>query len=617
MRIRSTALLLTALFVAGTAQANDQANAPAESPRSLFIVQSKSADAAAQRLRAAGVATERELDVINAVAAYLTPEQKAAFDADANVRVFEDRELAPRGLFSSLGGVLGSTSLIKLTQQVTTPIVSPLLRNAVTSSLTSPLIKGLSAGQKLQDGKSFGLLGNLLYETNYPALIGADSLQAAGITGKGVTIAVLDTGFWQDMSQNYGNRVLASVDVTNGNKPIKDDPYGHGTHITAIAASGAQSLNGSYSGIAPSANLVLVRAFNGEGAGRYTDVIAGVNWIIANRAKYKIRVLNLSFGAPPASYYWDDPLNQAVMAAWRAGIVVVVSAGNEGPNPMTISVPGNVPYVITVGALTDNNTPYDATDDRLASFSSAGPTYEGFVKPEMVAPGGHIAASMPGNSYLAKIDNSSMSLTDSLFTMSGTSQAAAVTTGVVALMLQADPSLTPDTVKCRLLASTRPAVNAQGKLAYSVFQQGSGLINAVAAVNSSATGCANRGLNLQADLDGSQHFGGPANIDDAGHYVIMDMEGGSWGNTVDSDGFTWSRGYAWGQGYTWSDGYTWSRGFTWSKGYTWSRGFTWSKGFTWSRGYTWSRGLSWWEAMSSSFANGARSASIAEWVPNE
>jgi len=147
---------------------------------------------------------------------------------------------------------------------------------------------------------------------------------------------------------------------------------------------------------------------------------------------------------------------------------------------MTIDVPGNVPYVITTGALTDNYTPYNGSDDRLASFSSAGPTYEGFVKPELVSPGGHIVASMAGGSYLANIDPHSMLLTENLFTMSGTSMAAAVTTGVVALMLQSDPALTPDGVKCRLLASSRPAVTAQGKLAYSVFQQGAGLINAVA-----------------------------------------------------------------------------------------------------------------------------------------
>ena len=88
-------------------------------------------------------------------------------------------------------------------------------------------------------------------------------------------------------------------------------------------------------------------------------------------------MLNLSFSATPQSHYWDDPLNQAVMAAWQAGIVVVASAGNSGPDPMTVGVPGNVPYIITVGAMTDNYTPYEPADDRLASFSSAGPTFEG------------------------------------------------------------------------------------------------------------------------------------------------------------------------------------------------------------------------------------------------
>src|SRR6202166_4360616 len=114
--------------------------------------------------------------------------------------------------------------------------------------------------------------------------------------------------------------------------------------------------------------------------------------MVAHQKQYNIRVVNMSLGAPPESYYWDDPLNQAVMAAWRAGIVVVTAAGNEGPAAMTIDVPGNVPYVITTGAMTDNNTPYNLSDDRLASFSSTGPTYEGFVKPELVAPGRTIVA---------------------------------------------------------------------------------------------------------------------------------------------------------------------------------------------------------------------------------
>src|SRR4029434_7435805 len=126
----------------------------------------------------------------------------------------------------------------------------------------------------------------------------------------------------------------------------------------------------------------------------------------------------------------------------------VAAAGNEGPEPMTIGVPGNVPYVITVGALSDSGTPYNATDDKLASFSSTGPTLEGFVKPELVSPGGHVAASMSSSSYLANLDPDSMKLGQQMFTMSGTSQAAAVTSGVVALMLQSDPTLTPDGIKC-------------------------------------------------------------------------------------------------------------------------------------------------------------------------
>src|SRR6185503_13358062 len=200
------------------------------------------------------------------------------------------------------------------------------------SLLTSPVVKSLSSSTALKDGTGVAGL-TLTYETNYPQLIGADQLQRAGITGKGVTIAMLDTGLWNDLSQNYGSRILASYDVTNAGKPVTTDPYGHGTHVTSIAASGAQALSGGYLGIAPKANLVIVKAFNGAGAGRYVDVIEGINWIVANKSKYNIRVLNVSFGAPPQSYYWDDPVNQAVMAAWRAGIVVVAAAGNEGPEP--------------------------------------------------------------------------------------------------------------------------------------------------------------------------------------------------------------------------------------------------------------------------------------------
>jgi hypothetical protein len=200
--------------------------------------------------------------------------------------------------------------------------------------------------------------------------------------------------------------------------------------------------------------------------------------------------------------------------------------------------------------------------------------------------------------------------------MSGTSQAAAVTSGVVALMIQANPTLTPDTVKCHLIASARAAATSTGQMAYSIFQQGSGLINAPSAVYSSAYGCANQGLNITADLAGIQHFGGPANQDASGNYYVMNLDGSTWGANLFGDGYTWSRGFTWTQGYTWSKAYSWSSGYTWSRGYTWNKGYTWTRGYTWSKGYTWSRTLPWWDRTGTTPLS-TRPASIVSWVPNE
>jgi len=606
-----SATILSVLTLSAGAASGRTAQATA----ARYLVQAPNTAIARKDVAKVGAAALQSLPIINAVTARLSASQAARLAALRGVHLFEDRALSMHaGLLSSVGAGLTSTASNLVAGTVVTANQVSLV-NAV----TTPVVMGASGSSVPQDGTGENT-PTLLYQTNYPMLVGADTMQQAGITGRGVTIAVLDSGLWQAPSQNYGTRILASIDVTNGGSgPVSGDPYGHGTHITSIAAGGAINVSGNYLSIAPQANLVIVRAFNGTGAGLYSDVISGLNWIVANRAKYNIRVVNLSFGAPPESYYWNDPLDQAVMAAWQAGIVVVVAAGNGGPAPMTIEVPGNVPYVITTGALTDNYTPYNLSDDRLASFSSAGPTYEGFVKPEVISPGGHMVASMSSQSYLANIDPGSMAPTAQMFTMSGTSMAAAVTTGVVALMLQADPSLGPDDVKCRLLASARPAVTSAGALAYSVFQQGAGLINAVSAVNSSASGCANRGLNVAADLAGTQHFGGPANETSSGQFYIMNMAGSSWGGSQPNDGYSWSSAYDGSQGYYWSEGYSWSQSYPWNQAYTWSTGYLWSKGYTWSSGYLWSKSAPWWNSSSQSGANssGAQPTSIVPWVPNQ
>jgi serine protease AprX len=564
---------------------------PAHSPQAgwpsqhLFIIESRTSEQARRNVERVGAQIERRLEIIHAVVAHLSPAQRARLASVEGIRIYENR-------------------LIKNSASVQNPSPSSISTVAA-ASLAAALTDGNAISTPLAD-----------YQTDYTLETGATMLQFEGITGKGVTIAVLDTGLWIDPQQGLGSRILATMNVTGGSSStVVGDAYGHGTHVTSIASGGAQNVAGGYFGIAPQANLVIAQAFDGEGEGRYADVIAGIDWIVANQKKFNIRVLNLSFGAPPQSDYWDDPIDQAVMAAWQAGIVVVAAAGNEGPAPMTISVPGNTPYVITVGALTDNYTPYNPSDDRLATFSSAGPTYEGFVKPEVIAPGGHMVGSMQPSAYLANIDSGSMSSTESLFVMSGTSQAAAVTSGMVALMLQANPTLTPDAVKCKLMASAKPAVTSAGKLAYSVFQQGAGLVNA-GAISSNATGCANVGLNVTKDLQGTAHYGGPANQNAQGNFYIMNMNAGSWGQPLAGDGLSWSEGFPYGIGYSWNGGYVWASGYLWSKGYPWTSSVSFSTGDAWSTGYLWSKSVTWWGAAASG-TQGAAPASIESWTPNE
>jgi serine protease AprX len=339
--------------------------------------------------------------------------------------------------------------------------------------------------------------------------------------------------------------------------------------------------DGKYLGIAPGASWVAVKAFGADGTGTYANVIRGLNWILANKAAYNIRVVNMSFGAAPQSFYWNDPLAKAVMKLWQAGLVVVTSAGNSGPAAQSITVPGNVPYVITVGAMTDSYTPANAADDHLASFSSTGPTYEGFVKPEVLAPGGHITGVMTKNQTIPRA-HAEFHNGGNYFTMSGTSQSAAVVSGVVALMLQAQPFLTPDQVKCKLMSSARPAVDGTGKLAYTVFQQGAGQVDAFGAIFSQNYGCANVGLNIANDIAGTQHYMGPARQNaTTGAFYVVDAAG----QPVNQQGYLWNNGYLWNQGYLWSSGYLWSKGYLWNQGYLWNNGYLWNKGYLWNQSF--------------------------------
>jgi serine protease AprX len=367
--------------------------------------------------------------------------------------------------------------------------------------------------------------------------IGADALHERGIDGAGVTVAIVDTGLaplgeksWQRQADGS---LLLPAKAKRGFVVYRDfvaptgddsgDPNGHGTHVVGSISNGRGLLPGKAAamGVAPGANLVVARALGDDGSGSYDQMIAAIDWIIAVRATYGIRVLNLSVYAPIVGPYWDDPLAQAVMRAWQAGIVVVVAAGNGGPGPATVTTPGNVPYVISVGALHSGNFSADGRD-RLAAFSSRGPTESAFAKPDVLAPAVRVLAPMPDDSALGltvlagrlrekgelEIGAAKAKKLAGYYQLSGTSMAAAEVSGLAALVLQAQPALTNDQVKYRLMATSRLALADGGAAAYSIWEQGSGLVQATAAVDGATTASANTGLDLAADLDPARDLHG-------------------------------------------------------------------------------------------------------------
>jgi serine protease AprX len=360
------------------------------------------------------------------------------------------------------------------------------------------------------------------HDTYYPGAVGASELHQHGVTGAGITVAVLDSGLWEHpelANDTHGKpRIRARYNAINNTNPTAAfDESGHGTHLTSALANSAAVLRqgqntGSFKGVAPDVGLIPVKAFNEQGQGDFLDIVRGVQWVVDNREKYNIRVLNLSFAAPPRWPYWQDPVNQSLMRAWQAGITVIAAAGNEGPEPMSVGSPGNLPYIITVGAITDSWTPNQPEDDYIPDFSSRGPTPSAHIKPDIVAPGGHIIGITRPGSTLTQQHPEYM-LNNGLLVMTGTSQASAIVSGIAALLLQLEPQLTPNDIKCKLVSSADPAINRDGLLAYSPFLQGSGSASAARAVTLGQLGCSNTDLDLEADISGRQHYQGPAIVE--------------------------------------------------------------------------------------------------------
>jgi len=363
-----------------------------------------------------------------------------------------------------------STGLIGSVLNLVTNVVSSLpLINSVVALVDGSTLQKLSNNSNVVYISPDRQLKSFL--SNAAPAINAPVVWKSNYNGNGVAVAVIDSGISSSADLNTGilplSRIVYSQDLVDGNLPASDQ-YGHGTHVAGLIAGDGLNSTGTmyyrtFEGIAPSAKLVNLRVLDANGAGTDSVVIAAISKAIALKSTYNIRVINLSLGRPVIESYKLDPLCEAVEKAWKAGIVVVVAAGNYGRVDVvgndgygTITSPGNDPYVITVGAMKPMGTP-QRTDDLIASYSSKGPSaIDHIVKPDVVAPGnllvslgtnGTLANEFPADkvpySYYVKGGSSAPG---PYFSLSGTSMAAGVVSGAVADLLQARPTLTPDQV---------------------------------------------------------------------------------------------------------------------------------------------------------------------------
>lgn len=249
-------------------------------------------------------------------------------------------------------------------------------------------------------------------------------------TGKGVGVAILDTGIYPHI--DFGSRIRAFFDFVGYKKKPYDD-NGHGTHVAGILAGDGTASLGIYKGQAPECTIVSLKVLDCFGNGNKEDVLRAFAWLNKYGKQYQIRVVNISVGTTYKTRSEQDALIQGVESLWDEGYVVVAAAGNQGPNPGSITVPGCSRKVITVGSS-------DMLEGKKA-VSGRGPTFQCVCKPDLVAPGDHIVACAPGFPY-------------TYGKKSGTSMSTPVVSGAIACMLEKSPGLTNTEIKCMLKDST-------------------------------------------------------------------------------------------------------------------------------------------------------------------
>ncbi len=400
--------------------------------------------------------------------------------------------------------------------------------------------------------------------------VDADIAQGYGYTGSGVTVALIDSGMGSHSDLN--GRVVYSQDFTGSG--TTDDQYGHGTHVAGIiGGSGYRSGSGcgtcflTYMGIAPQVKFVNLKVLDKNGVGSDSNVIAAIQKAISLKSTYNIRVINLSLGRGIYESYATDPLTQAVEQAWKAGIVVVVAAGNYGRDNSngrngygTITSPGNDPYVITVGAMRTYGTD-TRSDDVVASYSSKGPSFiDHVVKPDLVAAGNKVVSTLGPNATLdtnypstqvalsAYQSTTSTAHSTYYLQLSGTSMAAPQVAGAAALMLQKNSTLTPDQVKARLMksayknltlysTSTDAATGATYHEQADIFTVGAGYLDIDGALNNTDYASSTVGVAKSPTVTHNSW---------TGQTVLVNGSSVLWGSSV-----IWGSSVVWGSSVIW------------------------------------------------------------------
>ena len=404
----------------------------------------------------------------------------------------------------------------------------------------------------------------------------------------GIGVAIIDSGIAP--SADFKGRITSFWDFSTPG-PVQAvtpyDDFGHGTHVAGLIGSSGVLSNYDFQGIAPDVRLVGVKVLDSTGQGKTSDVIRAIGFVIANRSWLGVQVINLSLGHPILSAAADDPLVQAVEKASAAGLIVVVSAGNFGEKQsdgsvgyMGITSPGNAPSAITVGCAMTQET-VTRLDDEVAPYSSRGPTwFDAFAKPDVVAPGHHLASDTNLSSYLytqlaqnhAKADNG-----QPMLELSGSSMATAVTSGVVALMLQAhngdgfnhQTALTPNLVKGMLEYSAISILGADD------LSQGAGEINAAGAIDlaSRIDMAKAMGMTWLRNVAPVSVIGG-VSYGWSQHVIYGDTVFGR--GVLSANNIVWSTNIVWGTNVVWSsaidrdaDNIVWGTNTVWGSNIVW------------------------------------------------